>query len=88
MIDLKLLEAEIDEVLENETTDTLLNWLYEKRISDMKKRFGNGLFETLSSNNTIENKKFKNDVVVLKVQPFNNTVPCNENSPFCYDLAA
>ncbi|MDI9366681.1 MAG: hypothetical protein QM541_17115 [Flavobacterium sp.] len=39
MIDLKLLEAEIDIVLENETTDTLLNWLYQKRISDMKKRF-------------------------------------------------
>lgn len=88
MVDLKLLETEIDAVLEIETTDTLLNWLYEKRISDMKKRFGNGLFKTLSGNNTIENKKFMNDVVVLKLQPFNNIVPCNDNSLFCYDLAA
>jgi hypothetical protein len=89
MIDLKLLEAEIDIVLENETTDTLLNWLYDKRISDMKKRFGNGIFETLSNVKPIENKRIKNDVVVAILQPYNNVLSSNDNTiSACYDIAA
>lgn len=58
MIDLKQMEAEIDELLEKETTDSLLTWLYEKRISDMRKRLGQGVFESLSRFN-IENKKVR-----------------------------
>jgi hypothetical protein len=89
MIDLKLLEAEIDIALEKETTDTLLNWLYEKRISDMKKRFGNGVFETLSTIKPIENKKIKNDFVVAVLQPYNNVLSSNNNATSaCYDTAA
>jgi hypothetical protein len=88
MIDLKLLEVEIDNFLENQTTDSMLNWLYEKRISDMKKRLGNGSFDTLSCNNRTTNRKLRPGLVPNNEQAFINNEVRDENSPFCYDLAA
>jgi hypothetical protein len=47
MIDLKQLENEIDELLEQETTDSLLSWLYETKIRNLKLRLGEGVFDDI-----------------------------------------
>lgn len=47
MIDLKQLENEIDELLEQETTDSLLSWLYENKIQNLRLRLGEGVFDDI-----------------------------------------
>ena len=74
MIDLKQLEKEIDTFLENETTDTLLKWLCEKRITDFQKRYGNGIYSSLKT--CVLN--FTNKVESLKLNPINNTLICSQ----------
>lgn len=66
MIDLNKLEAEIDEVLESETTSSLMKWLSEKRSDNQRKRSGNEKYELSSGSDVIS------ETLVMETNPFKN----------------
>jgi hypothetical protein len=47
MIDLKELQKEIDELLDNETDESLLNWYMSKKFASCKAVLGEGTFGNL-----------------------------------------
>ncbi|MFO7940850.1 MAG: hypothetical protein R6U66_13970 [Bacteroidales bacterium] len=51
MIDLDKLDKEIDELFEQETSDSLTKWLLNKRLGDYTKLLGNGSFINMQSKN-------------------------------------
>lgn len=51
MLDLKLLEKQLDEVLEQETSETMTSWLLVRRLKKYVNTLGEGSFiSTLTSN--------------------------------------
>lgn len=60
MLDLKKLEEKLDLALANETSESLSNWLQEKRVKNFLKSLGEGEFAPISevcSEVVISNKK-------------------------------
>ncbi len=55
MLDLKKLEEKLDKALANETSESLTNWLQEKRLRTFLQSLGEGTFEniTQSCNDTV-----------------------------------
>lgn len=51
MIDLKSLQADIDKMWENETSDSLSNWLFQKRLSNINLIIGEGEFVSIATKN-------------------------------------
>ncbi len=49
MIDLDKLDKEIDELLEQETSDSLTKWLLNKRLGGFTKLLGEGSFVNMQS---------------------------------------
>jgi hypothetical protein len=47
MLDLKKLEEKLDKALANETTESLTNWLQEKRLRTYLQSLGEGTFENI-----------------------------------------
>lgn len=56
MLDLKKLEEKLDNALNNETEESLKDWLFQKRNKSYLKLFGEGNFET--------QKKVRNNYIV------------------------
>lgn len=52
MIDLNKLEAKIDRLFENETSDSLTKWLLNKRFGNINVLLGNGKFVSMRSHKT------------------------------------
>ncbi len=52
MIDLNKLEAKIDKLFENETSDSLTKWLLNKRFGNINILLGNGRFVSMKSHKT------------------------------------
>ncbi len=52
MIDLNKLEAKIDELFENETSNSLTKWLLNKRFGNLNTLLGNGKFVSMKSHKT------------------------------------
>lgn len=50
MLDLKLLEKQLDEVLEKETSETMTSWLLDRRLKKYVNTLGEGLFVNITSN--------------------------------------
>lgn len=48
MLYLKKLEEKLDKALANETSESLTNWLQEKRLRIFRQSLGEGTFEDLS----------------------------------------
>lgn len=48
MLDLKKLEKNLDMALSNETSESLTNWLQEKRLRSFLQHLGDGTFENIS----------------------------------------
>jgi hypothetical protein len=79
MIDLAKLEREIDQLLEVETADSLLSWLYEKRISDLKKRVGQGVFDISGLNEVYEHIKISSKVLMVESTSSQFITFCDED---------
>jgi hypothetical protein len=48
MLDLKKLEEKLDNALANETSESLTNWLQEKRLKAILQSVNGGTFENMS----------------------------------------
>ena len=48
MINLEKLQKDIDVLLENETSQSLSNWIFKRKFSDLNKILGDGEFVSLS----------------------------------------
>lgn len=59
MLDLKLLEKQLDEVLEQETSETMTSWLLVRRLKKYVNTLGEGSFVNITSNkiNIIKTKE-------------------------------
>ncbi|WP_067034348.1 hypothetical protein [Allomuricauda sp. CP2A] len=51
MLDLNALQAKIDNLWETETSDSLSNWLFQKRLSDINTIIGDGEFVSIPTKN-------------------------------------
>lgn len=49
MIDLKKIESKVDEILKNESSESLANWLMNKRNSGLNQLLGDGTFFSLQT---------------------------------------
>ena len=74
MIDLNKLEAKIDELFENETSDSLTKWLLNKRFDNINTLLGDGTFVSMRSHNTPLFSNFQKHNFTKKE---NNFVPIN-----------
>ena len=65
MLDLKSLEKKIDNVLENETSESLSNWLLSKRLKNYSAYLGEGIIESVSgrSSGTFRSTKSNNPMI-------------------------
>jgi len=50
MLDLKLLEKQLDEVLAKESSETMISWLLDRRLKKYVSTLGEGLFANIPSN--------------------------------------
>ncbi|WP_396188074.1 hypothetical protein [Flavobacterium sp.] len=50
MLDLELLEKQLDEVLAQETSETMTTWLYNRRLKKYVSTLGEGTFANIPSN--------------------------------------
>ena len=51
MLDLQALQAKIDNLWETETSDSLSNWLFQTRLSDINTIIGDGEFVSIPTKN-------------------------------------
>jgi hypothetical protein len=74
MLDLKLLEKQLDEVLAKETSKTMTSWLLDRRLKRYVSALGEGLFANIPSNK-IEIIKTKEHLIKN-----NNSIDFSKNS--------
>lgn len=77
MIDLNKLEAKIDRLFENETSDSLTKWLLNKRFGNINILLGNGRFVSMRSHKT---PLFSNSQKPNFKQKENNFIPINRQA--------
>lgn len=53
MLDLKAIQAKIDNLWEKETPDSLTNWLFQKRLSDINTIIGEGKFVSIQTKSIV-----------------------------------
>ncbi len=66
MLDLKKLEEKLDKALANETSESLTNWLQEKRLRTYLQSLGEGEFVNISS--TCSNTVLKTQKIKFEIQ--------------------
>lgn len=66
MLDLKKLEEKLDKALANETSESLTNWLQEKRLRTYLQSLGEGKFVNISS--TCSNTVLKTQKINFEIQ--------------------
>lgn len=85
MLDLKILEKQLDEVLAKETSETMTSWLLDRRLKKYVRALGEGLFVNIPSNK-IEIIKTKEHLIEN-----NNSIDFSQNveiSEYDYYCAA
>lgn len=78
MLDLNILEKQLDEVLAQETSETMTTWLYNRRLKKYISSFGEGTFANIPSNK-IEITQTKEHTVKNNSQEFSqdyNSLDC------------
>lgn len=69
MLDLKLLEKQLDEVLAKETSETMTTWLYSRRLQRYVATLGEGTFVNIPSSK-IEITQTKEHIVTNNTKEF------------------
>lgn len=88
MIDLNKLEKQIDELIEQETSESLISWLLEKRIADLKKMLGEGEFHAFDALNEVVKVKSQANVVPEFLDNSFYNLGFSFQQEFCYQEAA
>lgn len=78
MLDLELLEKQLDEVLAQETSETMTTWLYNRRLKKYVSTLGEGTFINIPSNNKIEITQTKEHIVKNNTNDFSQDYSCSE----------
>lgn len=86
MVDLKQLQAEIDKMWDNETDDSLINWITNQRVSNFKVLFGEGEFFPIFTGKKCLSANWMERLIVPRTEDpnFEN----NSDTPPTYSLAA
>ena len=75
MIDLNKIEKEIDKLFEKETSNSLTNWLLNKRFKNINVLLGKGSFVNMATQNGVAVFSNKNKAV------FNKKNSSSDNNP-------